>query len=209
MSVHRSDKNKIFRTAFLGLLAGCLWFSTETPSLAQDNSSSAQPAAQQKARTDADIQSDVGYALTHDSTLKGQQITSTAANGIVTLSGTVQTNAQFQQAETVAGNVPGVSGIVNHIKVANPNSPEPANTEQATQDSLAPAAQANVPPPPPDVEPNAQSAPRRPLLRRTARPPRHSRLRRHTTAHGLHISRSRADTILHSKATTHRLPAAL
>ena len=159
MSVHRSDKNKIFLTAFLGLLAGCLWFSTETPSLAQDNSSSAQPAAQQKARTDADIQSDVGYALTHDSTLKGQQITSTAANGIVTLSGTVQTNAQFQQAETVAGNVPGVSGIVNHIKVANPNSPEPANTEQATQDSLAPGAQANVPPPPPDQEPNAQSAP--------------------------------------------------
>ena len=205
MSVHRSDKNKIFRTASLGLLAGCLWFSTETPSLAQGNSSSAQPAAQQKARTDADIQSDVGYALTHDSTLKGQQITSTAANGIVTLSGTVQTNAQFQQAETVAGNVPGVSGIVNHIKVANPNSPEPANTEQATQDSLAPAAQANVPPPPPDRGAEIRS----PLPTQTrSSDVQPERVSLPTTARGLPTSRSRADTIPHSRATTHRLPAA-
>ena len=159
MSVHRGDKNKIFRTAFLALLAGCLWFSTQPASLAQDNSSSAQPEAQQKARTDADIQSDVDSALTHDPTLKGQQITSISINGTVRLSGTVQTNAQYQQAETVAGNVPGVSGIVNNIKVANPSSPEPTNTEQATADSLAPGAQANVPPPPPDVEPNSQATP--------------------------------------------------
>ncbi len=162
MSVHRSDKNKIFRTAFMGLLAGCLWFSTQAVTLAQDNSASAQSAAQQKARTDADIQSDVDSALTHDSILKGQQITSISINGTVRLSGTVQTNEQYQQAETVAGNVPGVSGIVNNIKVANPNSPEPANTQQATADTLAPGAEANVPPPPPDEEPNAQSAPQTP-----------------------------------------------
>jgi len=158
MSVHRSDRVKIFRTAFLALLAGCLWFSTQTASFAQDNST-AQPAAQQKARTDADIQSDVGYSLTHDSTLKGQQITSTAANGTVTLSGTVQTNSQYQQAETVAGNVPGVAGVINHIKVANPNSPEPPPPDQAQANSLAPGADANVPPPPPDDDSNAQAAP--------------------------------------------------
>jgi BON domain len=161
MSVHRSDRKKIFRTAFLGLLAGCLWFSTATTSFAQDNSSGT-PSAQQKARTDADIQSDVGYALTHESTLQGQQITCTTANGTVTLSGTVQNNAQFQEAETVAGNVSGVSGIINNIKVANPDSPQPPPPDQATANSLAPgaeAAQANVPPPPPDQEPNGQPAP--------------------------------------------------
>jgi len=160
MSVHRSDKEKIIRTAFLGLLAGCLWFSTQAASFAQDNSSSAQPEAQQKARTDADIQSDVDSALAHDSILKGQQITTISINGTVRLSGTVQTNEQYQQAETVAGNVPGVSGVVNNIKVANPNSPEPANTEQQQANTVAPGGDiSNVPPPPPDVEPGTQSAP--------------------------------------------------
>ncbi len=154
MSVHRSDKNKIFRTASLGLLAGCLWFSTGSAALAQDNSS-APPAAQQKARTDADIQSDVDSALTHDSILKGQQITSISINGTVRLSGTVQTNEQYQQAETVAGNVPGVSGVVNNIKVANPSSPEPPPPDQAQANTVSPDA--NVPPPPPDEEPNTQA----------------------------------------------------
>ncbi len=159
MSSHRSDNSKLFRTASVGLLAGCLWFSAGSGALAQDNT--APPSAQQMARADADIQSDVGYGLTHEATLKGQQITCTTANGIVTLSGTVQTNAQYQQAETVAGNVRGVTGVLNHIKVADPNSPIPPPPPD-TADTLAPgadSAQSNVPPPPPDIAPNAQAAP--------------------------------------------------
>jgi len=151
----------IFRTALLGLLAGCLWFSTQAASFALDSSSPAQSEAKQKARTDADIQSDVDSALTHDSILKGQQITSISINGTVRLSGTVETNEQYQQAETVAGNVPGVSGIVNNIKVANPGSPEPANNEQQQANTVSPGTDTadNVPPPPPDDEPSAQTAP--------------------------------------------------
>jgi BON domain len=158
---HRSGETNILRTASVGLLVGCLWFSAGAAALAQDNGS--PPPAQQSARTDADIQSDVGYALTHDSVLQGQQITCTTANGTVTLSGTVQTNAQRQKAETVAANVTGVSGIVNNINVTDSNSPiPPPPPDQETANSVAPgadSAQSNVPPPPPDMDPNAQQAP--------------------------------------------------
>src|SRR5271155_1349380 len=152
MSANRSDMKTFFRTGSVGLLAGCLWFSAGTAALEQDNT-----AAPQASRTDADIQSDVGYALTHDSTLQGQQIGCTTANGTVTLSGTVQTDAQRQQAETVAANVPGVGGILNNIKVTNPGSPNPAaNAALASQQAantpvpLTGDAQSNIPPPPPD-----------------------------------------------------------
>src|SRR5271155_4789510 len=157
MSTNRSGKKMYFRTGYAGLLAGCLWFSAGTAALAQDNTASPQASAPQAARTDADIQSDVSYALTHDSTLQGQQIGCTTANGTVTLSGTVQTDAQRQQAETVAAHVPGVGGILNNIKVTNPGAPSPAaNAALASQQAantpvpLTGDAQSNIPPPPPD-----------------------------------------------------------
>src|SRR5271165_1827291 len=166
MSVNRSDRKTIFRTGSVGLLAGCLWFSAGTAALAQDNTAGQQASASQASRTDADIQSDVGYALTHDSTLQGQQIGCTTANGTVTLSGTVQTDAQRQQAETVAANVPGVGGILNNIKVTNPGPPNSsaANaavaSQQAANTPVPPSddAQSNVPPPPPDMDPNVQGS---------------------------------------------------
>jgi hypothetical protein len=160
MSTYRND-NKLFRTALLGLLAGCLWFSTGAASIAQqaeDNGASQQSSAQQT-RTDSQIQSDVTNALARDSSLRGQHITCASADGIVNLSGTVQTNAQYQRAESIAGNAPGVSGVVNNIKVANPNSPEPPPPDQTAANTIDPnVAAAQVPPPPPD-EPETQSAP--------------------------------------------------
>ncbi len=165
MSANRSDSKKFFSTGFVGLLASCLWFSAGTPVLGQDNSTGPQASASQAARTDADIQSDVGYALTHDSTLQGQRIVCTTANGTVSLSGSVQTEAQRQQAETVAANVPGVSGIVNNLNVTSPGSPNPAaSTAIADQQAantpvpLTDDAQSNVPPPPPDMDPNVQGS---------------------------------------------------
>lgn len=111
----------IYRTGSVAVLAGCLWFTT-TPFL-----SAQEPAgAAQASRTDADIQSDVNAAFASDSTLQNQRITASTTNGQVTLNGTVQTNAQRQQAETLAANVSGVSGILNNIKVTNSNSPIPA-----------------------------------------------------------------------------------
>ena len=154
MSTYRDD-SKLFRTAFLGLLAGCLWFSGGTAGLAQDTQDNAVPQqnSAQQTRSDGQIKNDVQNALKQDPNLQGQHISSVVADGIVNLSGTVQTNAQYQQAETVAGSVPGVSGVVNNIKVGDPRSPEPPPPDQAESNTVNPnSAAAQVPPPPPDED---------------------------------------------------------
>ncbi|HEX5235371.1 MAG TPA: BON domain-containing protein [Silvibacterium sp.] len=157
MLIDFGTRTKFFRTAAIAVLAGSAWLSTATVALAQD---------QQARPTDSALQSDVTTALGQDSALQGQQVTATAASGVVTLTGTVQTNSQRQQAETDAANVAGISGIVNNIKVANPDSagtsgsaaglaaqssadqlaPEDQNQDQVQQDQN----QSTVPPPPPD-----------------------------------------------------------
>ncbi|MGC2160617.1 MAG: BON domain-containing protein [Silvibacterium sp.] len=169
------NKMKLFRTAAVGLLAGCAWFTTTSIAFAQD-----QGVAQQSQRDDAAIQSDVSAAFNQDSALQGQHITVTATRGIVTLTGTVQTAAQRQQAETDAANVSGVSGIVNNLKAtsggtaapatglaaqtaANQLSPQDQSAEQdqgqdqtqqqgQVQQQPQGQAQESVPPPPPDAE---------------------------------------------------------
>lgn len=152
MLIHTALKPKFFRRAAIALLALCAWFSTSTLALAQQ-------------RTDSDIQSDVAAAFQQDSTLQGQHITATANKGIVTLTGTVQTQAQSQQAETDAANVTGVSGILNQIKVENPGgaAPNAGIAAQSSANQLNPETEqdqnqvqdqgpgeTSAPPPPPD-----------------------------------------------------------
>jgi hypothetical protein len=164
-------RTKLFRAAAVGLLAGCAWLSTGI-AIAQDQNQN------QGQRSDAALQSTVSSALRQDSTLQGQQITATAANGVVTLNGTVQTTAQRQQAETDAANVSGVSGIMNNIKATSPDaaapsaglsaqssanqlSPQDQNADQNQdqgQYQNQPQDQNSVPPPPPD-ENQTQPAP--------------------------------------------------
>jgi hypothetical protein len=158
-----------YRTGSLALLAGCLWFTAAPFASAQDQSGAAQAS-----RTDADIQSDVTAAFASDQTLQSQRITTSTTNGQVTLGGTVQTNAQRQQAETLAANVPGVSGILNNIKVTDTSSPPPAPPPSATVDnpgatnppvagqdadstSAAGIPQSQTPPPPPPDQSPAYS----------------------------------------------------
>lgn len=157
---HRS---KLLRAAAIGVLAGSAWFSLSLPATAQD-----QGVSQQAQRDDASVQADVTSALTQDPALNGQHITATSAQGVVTLVGSVQTDAQRQQAETDAANVSGVSGILNHLTVTNPGAAAPAagisaqesanqlsqqdqdQNQPANQGQAAPQAQGTVPPPPPD-----------------------------------------------------------
>jgi outer membrane biosynthesis protein TonB len=148
------------------LLAACLWILAGSS------------AAAQSASGDGNLQAAVASALTHDAVLKNQPVTAYTANGVVTLSGTVETEQQRQEAETVAANVPGVSGIQNNITVTGSDSaqapnapPPPADAQQAPppppadnqQPAAAPDTQQIPPPPPPDqpVQP-AQQAPRAP-----------------------------------------------
>ena len=104
--------------------------------------------------------------------LKNQPVTASVDRGVVTLSGTVETEQQRQQAETDAANVPGVSGIQNNITVtgasdqSQPHRPrlrtrasrflllpvnsQPQSTPQSTQ---------GMPPPPPPDQPSQQAPP--------------------------------------------------
>lgn len=167
MLTDSATQPKFFRSAAIVLLATAAWFSSATLAAAQDENQNSN-SAQQAQRTDSAIQADVAAVFQQDSALKGQHISAAAANGVVTLTGSVQTEAQSQQAETDAANVAGVSGILNHLKIENPGSgsssaglaaqasanqisPEDQNPGQNQNQPQAQSQNQNsVPPPPPD-----------------------------------------------------------
>ena len=119
-----------------------------------------------------DLQAAVSSALAHDAMLKNQPVTASTANGVVTLTGTVETAQQRQEAETVAANVQGVSGIQNNITVTGDSGQQaqsaspPPDAQQAPppppadnqQPAAAPDAQ-QIPPPPPPDQPGQPSQP--------------------------------------------------
>jgi hypothetical protein len=164
MLIHSENRPKFFRTAAIALLAGSAWFASTSLALAQ--------------RADSAIQSDVTSAIGQDSTLQGQQVSATSDKGVVTLNGSVQTDAQRQHAETDAANVSGVSGIMNNLKVTSPGTAASSAglAAQASADQIdqqnqnqaqnqAQDQQQNrgaVPPPPPDVNQPEQAPPPQP-----------------------------------------------
>lgn len=141
-------------------LAACLWILAGSTALAQSG----------------DLQGAVSSAIAHDAMLKNQPITAAADHGVVTLSGTVETEQQRQQAETDAANVAGVSGIQNNITVTGGSDqsqpappppqdqsqqvpPPPADNQQANQptnqpNQAAPQNSQEMPPPPPPDQPS-------------------------------------------------------
>lgn len=70
--------------------------------------------------TDIDLSKDVSRALLIDPATDSYDIRVTAAEGIVTLSGTVDSWAERQLAGTVAKGVRGVKGVTNDIQVKAP-----------------------------------------------------------------------------------------
>ncbi len=143
-------------TGALVVLAACLWVFTGSPALAQSG--------------DGNLQAAVSDAITHDAMLKNQPITAAVAHGIVTLTGTVETEQQRQQAETDAANVAGVSGIANNITVAGASDQQeapPPPPDETQQPAAAPSPQqtpnsGQMPPPPPPDQPGQASQPTAP-----------------------------------------------
>jgi hypothetical protein len=80
-----------------------------------------------KAPNDAQIATDIQTRLNADSGLQGKQLSVQAANGTVTLSGTVDNENQRDAAARYASSVEGVKQVVNNLQVA----PPPAETAQA------------------------------------------------------------------------------
>lgn len=76
---------------------------------------------------DAKITSDVQAKFSQDSGLSSKQLSVQAASGVVTLSGTVDNDAQRNAASQQAASVPGVKTVVNNLQVG----PAPADAQAA------------------------------------------------------------------------------
>jgi hypothetical protein len=72
-----------------------------------------------KPPSDAQVTSEIQNKLNADSGLSGKQLAVDAANGTVTLSGTVDNEAQKEAAAKYAATVPGVKQVVNNLTVAS------------------------------------------------------------------------------------------
>ncbi len=81
-----------------------------------------------KAPNDAQLTSDIQTKLASDSGLQGKQLGVKAEGGTVTLTGTVDNDAQREAAARYASSEPGVKQIINNLQVAAP----PAETAEAT-----------------------------------------------------------------------------
>ncbi|HEX4320314.1 MAG TPA: BON domain-containing protein [Acidobacteriaceae bacterium] len=110
---------------------------------AQDSNQETATAGQ---RTDGQIETDVIRTLDAASALKNDWITAGTVQGEVTLSGTSASAANRQLAESIASKVPGVTKVVNNLKVGDPQIAQDAQgqpQDQADYANPAPADQAN------------------------------------------------------------------
>jgi BON domain len=91
-----------------------------------------------KAPTDEQVASAIQTKLSADSGLQGKQLVVQAAKGTVTLSGTVDTDAQRDAASRYAASQGGVKQVVNNVQVASGENQVPA-----AQNSPAPAPESS------------------------------------------------------------------
>jgi hypothetical protein len=96
-----------------------------------------------KAADDNQITSQIQSKLSEDSGLQGKQVTVQTSAGVVTLSGTVDNEAQREAAARYASAVPGTKQVVNNLVAQPAAAPAPAETETAQ-------TQAALPPPEPE-----------------------------------------------------------
>jgi BON domain-containing protein len=103
-----------------------------------------------KAPTDDQVATDIQNKLSADSGLQGKQLIVQAGKGTVTLSGTVDTDAQREAAARYAASEPGVKQVINNLQVASSGT----NQTQTAQNVPPPAA---APAPQPDTKPSPSS----------------------------------------------------
>lgn len=94
---------------------------------------------------DAKITAEVQSKFSQDSGLSSKQLTVQSENGVVTLNGAVDNNAQRQAASRQAASVAGVKEVVNNLQVSATPAPTPAPAAApvqaaATPDAAKPAA---------------------------------------------------------------------
>lgn len=90
------------------------------------------------ARTDAEIAADVAAALKYDAATEAYEVEPTVANGVVTLTGTVDSMHERRLAEAVVAGVRGVRGVVNRLVDAKGDGERPdAELETEIRDIIA------------------------------------------------------------------------
>jgi hypothetical protein len=110
-----------------------------------------------KAPSDSQISTQLQDKMSLDSGLAGKQIGVQSSNGVVTLSGNVDNDAQRDAAARYAAALPGVKEVVNNLQVGSPVAAAPAAT---------------APPPAPVDTPKPSPAPA-PAPKRAAAPRKH------------------------------------
>src|SRR3984893_9345078 len=88
-----------------------------------------------KAPNDAQLASDIQSRLVSDSGLQGKQLGVKAENGTVTLTGTVDNEAQREAAARYASAAAGVKQVVNNLQVATPPPAERAQTAPPVEEA--------------------------------------------------------------------------
>ena len=96
-----------------------------------------------KAPSDSQMTEQIQSKLTQDSGLQGHTIAVQSSDGTVTLSGTVDNDAQRAAAARYAASVPGVKQVINNLQVGTPAAVAAAS---APEPSLAPAPKATAKP---------------------------------------------------------------
>jgi BON domain len=94
-----------------------------------------------KAPNDSQISSQLQDKLNTDSGLQGKQLSVQSSDGVVTLSGIVENDAQRDAASRYASGIPGVRQVVNNLQVGPPPAPvaQEAPPAPAPQDTPKPA----------------------------------------------------------------------
>ncbi len=100
-----------------------------------------------KAPNDAQVTSEIQSRLGADSGLQNKQITVQSDKGTVTLSGTVDNDAQREAAAKYAAAQPGVKQIINNLQVASISAAAPAQDAPAMNEPAPAPAPASAPKP--------------------------------------------------------------
>jgi len=98
-----------------------------------------------KMKSNAELQQDVQEAIQWQPLLNAAEIGVTAKDGVVSLTGVVDSYAKKTQAEDAAKNVAGVTALVEKIEVKYPSSYSKTNAEIATEVLTALKARWDVP----------------------------------------------------------------
>jgi hypothetical protein len=83
-------------------------------------------------RDDKTITREIQAALYHNATLKTRDISVIAQNGVVTLSGQVNSEGEKTSAENIVSSTVGVKQVINQLVVVGPSPPAAPATQQSS-----------------------------------------------------------------------------